>query len=82
MADQAKFDIEQEQKYASKGHQITDLNNALQERTFRLHNLEKDVNKCSELIAVHDEDMLKTTRVLQRQIDEKQDTIQRYKEKL
>jgi hypothetical protein len=54
----------------------------LQERSYRLENLEKDVNKCSELIAVHDEDMLKTTRVLQRQIDEKQDTIARYKEKL
>ena len=36
----------------------------MQERTFRLENLEKDVAKTRENIAKHDEDMLKITRVL------------------
>jgi hypothetical protein len=52
----------------------------LQERTFRLSNLEKDVGKTSENISLHEEDMLKITRVLQRQIDEKSETISKYKD--
>ena len=31
---------------------------------------------------MHDDDMLKITRVLQRQIDEKSETISKYKDKL
>lgn len=54
-----------------KATQITELNNLLQERTIRLENLERDVARTSENIASHEEDMLKITRVLQRQIDEK-----------
>jgi hypothetical protein len=38
----------------------------LQERIYRLQNLERDVHKTSENIAMHDDDMLKITRVLQR----------------
>lgn len=65
-----------------KAGSITHLNQLLQERTYRLHNLKRDITKCSESISSHEDDMLKITRVLQRQIDEKQDTIQRYREKL
>ena len=54
----------------------------LQERTYRLYNLEIDVQATSDKIAQHDEEMLKITRVLQRQIDEKQDAISKYEEKL
>ena len=71
-----------ERQEQDKAYKITYLNNLMQERTFRLDNLEKDVCKTRENIAKHDEDMLKITRVLQRQIDEKTDTIAQYKVKL
>ena len=65
--------IERQEQY--KSYKITYLNNLMQERTFRLENLNKDVSKTRENIAKHDEDMLKITRVLQRQIDEKTETL-------
>lgn len=71
-----------ERQEQDKAYKITYLNNLMQERTFRLDNLEKDVGKTRENIAKHDEDMLKITRVLQRQIDEKTETIAQYKVKL
>lgn len=71
-----------ERQEQDKAYKITYLNNLMQERTFRLENLEKDVAKTRENIAKHDEDMLKITRVLQRQIDEKTENIQQYKIKL
>ncbi len=71
-----------ERQEQDKAYKITYLNNLMQERTFRLDNLEKDVAKTRENIAKHDEDMLKITRVLQRQIDEKTENIQQYKIKL
>ena len=64
-----------EQQEQRKAYEITYLNNLLQERTFRLKNLETDAAKTQENIAKHEEDMLKITRVLQRQIDEKTETI-------
>jgi hypothetical protein len=64
-----------ERQEQDKAYKITYLNNLMQERTFRLENLNKDVSKTRENIAKHDEDMLKITRVLQRQIDEKTETI-------
>lgn len=71
-----------ERQEQDKAYKITYLNNLMQERTFRLENLCRDVSKTQENIAKHDEDMLKITRVLQRQIDEKTDTISTYKVKL
>ena len=64
-----------EQQEQRKAYEITYLNNLLQERTFRLKSLETDDAKTQENIAKHEEDMLKITRVLQRQIDEKTETI-------
>ena len=75
-------ELQVEQAQQEKGHSITQENNHLQERSQRLWNLENDVRKTQENIAMHDEDMQKITRVLQKQIDEKQETIQRYREKL
>lgn len=40
-----------------------------------MENLERDVARTAQNIAMHEEDMLKITRVLQRQIDEKAETI-------
>ena len=57
---------------------ITSLNIRLNERTFRLENLSKDVNRTREKINMHDEDMMKITRTLQKQIDEKTETIDKY----
>jgi len=47
-----------------------------------LENLQKDVNKTSDKINKHDEDMMKITRTLQKQIDEKTETIDKYSKKL
>ena len=41
-----------------------------------------DVDKTRSNINKHDEDMLKITRTLQKQIDEKNDTIEKYSAKL
>ena len=61
---------------------ITSLNIRLNERTFRLENLQKDTNKTRDKINRHDEDMMKITRTLQKQIDEKTETIDKYTMKL
>lgn len=61
---------------------ITSLNIRLNERTFRLENLQKDVGKTREKIHKHEEDMMKITRTLQKQIDEKTETIDKYTMKL
>lgn len=61
---------------------ITALNIRLNERTFRLENLKKEVAKTREKIQGHDEDMAKITKTLQKQIDEKNDTIEKYNAKL
>lgn len=58
------------------------MNIRLNDRTFRLENLQKDVNKTSDKINKHDEDMMKITRTLQKQIDEKTETIDKYSKKL
>ena len=65
-----------------RAHDITSLNIRLNERTFRLENLQKDVNRTSDKITKHDEDMMKITRTLQKQIDEKTETIDKYTKKL
>lgn len=61
---------------------ITSLNIRLNERTFRLENLQKDVNRTRERIGQHDAEMMKVTRTLQKQIDEKTETIEKYTMKL
>ena len=61
---------------------ITSLNIRLNERTFRLQNLQNDVNKTRDKINRHDEEMMKITRTLQKQIDEKTETIDKYTMKL
>ena len=61
---------------------ITSLNIRLNERTFRLENLQKDVNKTRDKINKHNEDMNKITKTLQKQIDEKTETIEKYNAKL
>ena len=61
---------------------ITSLNIRLNERTFRLQNLQKDVNKTREKINQHNEEMNKITKTLQKQIDEKTETIEKYNAKL
>lgn len=61
---------------------ITAMNIRLNERTFRLENLQKDVNRTRDRINKHDEDMMKITRTLQKQIDEKTETIDKYTMKL
>ena len=47
-----------------------------------MENLQKDVNRTSDKITKHDEDMMKITRTLQKQIDEKTETIDKYTKKL
>ena len=54
----------------------------MNERTFRLQNLQNDVNKTRDKINRHDEEMMKITRTLQKQIDEKTETIDKYTMKL
>jgi len=44
--------------------------------------LQKDTNKTREKINSHDEEMMKITRTLQKQIDEKTETIEKYTMKL
>ena len=61
---------------------ITSLNIRLNERTFRLENLQKDVNRTRDRIGQHDSEMMKITRTLQKQIDEKTETIEKYTMKL
>ena len=54
------------------------MNIRLNERTFRHENLQKDVHRTRDKINKHDEDMMKITRTLQKQIDEKNETIDKY----
>ena len=52
------------------------------ERTCRLENLQKDVNRARDKINKHNEEMNKITKTLQKQIDEKTDTTEKYVAKL
>ena len=47
-----------------------------------MENLQKDVNKTRDKINKHNEDMNKITKTLQKQIDEKTETIEKYNAKL
>ena len=47
-----------------------------------MQNLQNDVNKTRDKINRHDEEMMKITRTLQKQIDEKTETIDKYSMKL
>jgi len=58
------------------------MNMRYNERTFRLENLQKDVNRARDKINKHNEEMNKITKTLQKQIDEKTDTIDKYNAKL
>mmetsp|Transcript_29337 Transcript_29337/g.39049 ORF Transcript_29337/g.39049 Transcript_29337/m.39049 type:complete len:87 (+) Transcript_29337:58-318(+) len=71
--------MQEEQKRA---YDITSLNIRLNERTFRLEKLQKDVSKNRDSINKHNEDMNKITKTLQKQIDEKTETIEKYNAKL
>jgi len=73
---------EQEKNYEKKEKDITSLNLYLNERVFRLNTLEKDVERIKENIGEHDDDMLKITRTLQKQIDEKESVIQKYEKQI
>jgi len=74
---------EKDQKEAEdkQGNDITSLNQYLNERNFRLNTLERDVERIKENIGEHDDDMLKITRTLQKQIDEKEAKISDYRTK-
>lgn len=61
---------------------VTSLNVRLNQRSVRLQDLQEDVNKTRENIRQHEGDMLKITRTLQKQIDEKTETIDKYNAKL
>ena len=58
------------------------MNIRLHERTFRLENLTMEIDRTKDNLAKHDEDMMKITRTLQKQIDEKNETIEKYEKKL
>jgi hypothetical protein len=47
-------------------YDITSLNIRLHERTFRLENLQMEIDRTRENISNHDEDMMKITRTLQK----------------
>ena len=71
--------MQEEQKRA---YDITSLNIRLNERSMRHENLKREVMRTREKIQSHDEDMAKITKTLQKQIDEKNDTIEKYSAKL
>lgn len=47
-----------------------------------MENLQKDVNRARDKINKHNEEMNKITKTLQKQIDEKTDTTEKYVAKL
>lgn len=65
-----------------KAYEITSHNIRLQERTYRLEQLIADANVTRQKIKEHDEEKAKITRVLQKQIDEKNQQIGQYQVRL
>jgi hypothetical protein len=74
-----KREKEEQEQQTKQGNDITSLNQYLNERNFRLNTLERDVERIKENIGEHDDDMLKITRTLQKQIDEKEAKINDYR---